>query len=147
MQENRKDDGLSADTGQIKISDDVIAAISAVAAGEVEGVVSIATSAASDLAAGILGKKAPGRGIKIALDGDRVEIDIPISVKFGANLPDLAKKIQVNVHDSVESMTGLKVVAVNIAVVGIMFEREAKPSPVFSEGTAVPAGGAEKPGE
>ena len=126
MQDNKRDGDPAADAGQIRISDDVIAAISAVAAGEAEGVAAIATSAASDLAAGILGRKTPGRGIKITLDGGRAEIDIPVSVKYGAILPDVAKRIQNSVHDAVESMTGLTVTAVNIAVVGIVFEKETK---------------------
>lgn len=61
---------------------------------------------------------------KIDLDGKKVTIDLFVNVKYGVKIPDVAWAAQTAVKNSVETMTGLEVVAVNINVQGITFEKE-----------------------
>ena len=48
-----------------------------------------------------------------------VKIDVNIIVEYGARIPDIAFEIQNRVKKAVESMTGLKVLEVNVHVQGV----------------------------
>ena len=47
------------------------------------------------------------------------KIDVNIIVEYGARIPDVAFDIQTKVKKSVEAMTGLKVLEVNVNVQGV----------------------------
>ncbi|MPN49173.1 hypothetical protein SDC9_196788 [bioreactor metagenome] len=47
-----------------------------------------------------------------------------IIIDYGISIPDIAFKVQENVKNTVETMTGLKVSQVNIHVQGINFKKE-----------------------
>ncbi|MCR5829957.1 MAG: Asp23/Gls24 family envelope stress response protein [Lachnospiraceae bacterium] len=104
---------------QIKISDDVVASISGLAASEVEGVDSMAGNITNEIV-GKLGIKNSSKGVKIEIDGEEVHVDLFINIKYGFRIPDVTSQIQDKVKNSIENMTGLKVVAVNIHVVEII---------------------------
>ena len=107
--------------GNIRIADEVIASIAAITTGEVEGVASL--GGGLDIAE-LLGKKQPiARGIKITYLEDRIQIDITVFLKYGVVIVDTAKKIQENVVNAVESMTGKSVACVNVTVGGIVIEK------------------------
>lgn len=112
----------SDENGSVTISEDVIASIAAIAAMEIDGVASLGTSNVADF----LGKKVATKGVKIIIGDDSTEIAITISIKKGFVIPTVAKSVQDNVISAVESMTGLKVSAVNVKVGGVAFEKEAK---------------------
>ena len=110
--------------GNIKIADDVIASIAAIAAGDVEGVASL--GGGLDISE-ILGKKQPiARGIKIGYAEDAVTVDMTVFMKYGVVVIDTAKKIQESVVNAIESMTGKTVAYVNVTVGGITFEKTAE---------------------
>lgn len=110
------------DVGSVAISDDVIASIAGVAAAEVEGVASLGNVNVVDF----IGKKNAGKGVKIAISDDSVEISVSIAVKKGNIIPTVAKKVQENVAAAVESMTGIEISAVNVKVIDVAFEKEPK---------------------
>ena len=101
--------------GQVKISNDVIATIAGLAAIEVEGVGT--TSTFTD-------KLLKNNGVKIQIEEDEVILDVMIIIDYGISIPDIAFKVQENVKNTVETMTGLKVSQVNIHVQGINFKKE-----------------------
>ncbi|MCX7615099.1 MAG: Asp23/Gls24 family envelope stress response protein [Clostridiales bacterium] len=123
MADNKDYWASSQEQGSVRISEDVVASIAALAASEVKGVSSLSSGLGSDIAE-LLGKKNLSKGVKIQFLGDDVSIDIFILVKYGFVICDVASKVQENVIAAVESMTGLKVSAANIHVTGIYFERE-----------------------
>ena len=51
-----------------------------------------------------------------------MKIDVNIIVEYGTRIPDVAFEIQNRVKKSVENMTGLKVVEVNVHVQGVKAE-------------------------
>lgn len=104
---------------QIKISDDVVATISGLAASEVDGVDSMAGNITNEIV-GKLGIKNSSKGVRIAIDGDEVTADLFINIRYGFRIPDVTSQIQDKVKTAIENMTGLKVVAVNIHVVEII---------------------------
>ena len=113
--------------GMIKISEDVIASIASISATDTDGVSGLCSSWKGDLA-NIIGKnkKIPNKGVKVVLgDKDEVEIDVCLTIHFGVGVADTARAVQENIKNSVESMTGLNVVGVNVCVGGVSFEESA----------------------
>ena len=52
-----------------------------------------------------------------------------IIVKYGYKIQDVCRAVQESVKNAIETMTGLKVVQVNIAVNSIAFANEPAPEP------------------
>ena len=59
------------------------------------------------------------KGIKVESNEKDTKIDVNIIVEYGVRIPDVAFEIQNRVKKSVETMTGLKVSAVNVHVQGV----------------------------
>ena len=106
------DSNVEIDTN-LNISEDVIGIIAGLAASEVEGINQI-----------LGGNKKYSKGVKIELEGKKVTIDLYVNVKYGVRIPDIAWAAQNAVKSAVENMTGLDVVAVNINVQGITFDKK-----------------------
>ena len=58
----------------------------------------------------------PRRGLDIAVDGDRVRVDLELAARFGVVLPDLAHEVQERVADALQRMCGLSVDAIDVSV-------------------------------
>ncbi|MCC0631999.1 MULTISPECIES: Asp23/Gls24 family envelope stress response protein [unclassified Clostridioides] len=101
--------------GQVKISNDVIATIAGLAALEVEGIETTAT---------LTDKLLKNNGVKIQIEEEDVNLDVMVMIKYGMSIPDTAFKVQENVKNTVETMTGLKVSQVNIHIQGISFKKD-----------------------
>ena len=103
-----------SDQGSIRISEDVVASIAALATSETAGVSGLYSTLTSDIVS-FLSKKNQSKGVRIELgEEDTVRIEIGFLALFGHNICEVAKQVQENVKSSVESMTGLKVVEVNV---------------------------------
>lgn len=123
MDENEKDLNIhkeldEKEENQIKISNDTIATYAGIAVSEVNGVYGMAGTFAG-ITEAISGKKNFAKGIKVDADEQKVKIDVNIIVEYGARIPDVAFDIQTRVKKSVEAMTGLKVLEVNVNVQGV----------------------------
>jgi len=108
----------------IKIADDVVAVLAGVAASEVPGVAGMAGSFAGGISEVLSGKKNLAKGIKVEVGEKETKIDVNIIVEYGARIPDIAYEIQNRVKKSVETMTGLKVLEVNVHVQGVKTESD-----------------------
>lgn len=125
MSDNKEYVSRSEELGNIHISEEVLAAIAAAAALEVEGVNSLAANLGSDIAS-LLGKKNLAKGVRVKMEDDRVEVELSILMGYGHTIPEVGKAIQESVKNAVESMTGLEVAAVNVNVGGIAFDTKEK---------------------
>lgn len=114
----------NAHQGTLKVSEDVIATIARLAAGEVEGVSSLEQASVSFKQ--LFFKPGKNGAIKIKLSGDVVEIAIGIFVKAGNRVTSVAERVQERVKSDVQSMTGVAVSRVDISVSGIVFDSEAE---------------------
>ena len=94
--------------GEVKIADEVVAIIAALAATEVEGVASMAGNITNDLIAR-LGMKNLSRGVKVDVLEGIVTVSLALVLKYGYNIMDVSAKIQEKVKAAVENMTGLTV--------------------------------------
>ena len=108
----------------LNISEDVIGIIAGLAASEVDGIAGMTLGFVDGINQILGSNKKYSKGVKIDLDGKKVTIDLFVNVKYGVKIPDVAWAAQTAVKNSVETMTGLEVVAVNINVQGITFEKE-----------------------
>lgn len=117
----------------LNISEDVIGIIAGLAASEVEGIAGMTLGFVDGINQILGSNKKYSKGVKIELEGRKVTIDLHVNVKYGVRIPDIAWAAQNAVKTSVENMTGLDVVAVNINVQGITFEKDGKEKIVESE--------------
>lgn len=118
--ENEGEVVLNEGENNIEISDDVVAVIAGMAASEVSGVAEMAGGFAGGISEVLSGKKNLAKGIKVEiLDNKETRIDVNIIVEYGARIPDVAFEIQKRVKKSVENMTGLNVLEVNVHVQGV----------------------------
>jgi len=111
--------------GTVKITDEVVAIIAGIAATEVPGVAGMSGGIAGGIAE-MLGRKNLSKGVKVEVGEKEAAIDLFIIVDYGCRIPDIAWEIQEKVKKSVETMTGLNVIEVNIHVQGVNIEKEHK---------------------
>ena len=112
-------DEISLGNNAIKIADDVVAVIAGVAVSEIPGVANMAGGFAGGITEVLSGKKNLAKGIKVDVGEKETKIDVNIIVEYGTRIPDVAYEIQTKVKKAVETMTGLKVVEVNVHVQGV----------------------------
>ena len=110
--------------GTIKYANEVIAIIAGVAASEVEGIAGMCTSGGiSD----IIGRnRSITRGVKVEIGSEEASVELYIVVEYGSPIQKVASEAQENVRKAIETMTGLKVINVDVHVQGVSFEKEKK---------------------
>ncbi|CCU79341.1 Alkaline shock protein [Halanaerobium saccharolyticum subsp. saccharolyticum DSM 6643] len=111
------------DEGSIKIADEVVGIITGLAATEIEGVAGMSGGLAGGLA-DMLGRKNLSKGVKVEVKEETALVDVYVIINYGNSIPDVAWKIQDNVKQAIEGMTGLNVKAVNVHVQGVNFPEE-----------------------
>jgi uncharacterized alkaline shock family protein YloU len=112
-----KEEALT-DLGTVRIHKNVIISIAGIAAGEIEGVKRLG----KDFKSGLLGLVGKGNLCAIRVDIDKngeVKLEIPLVVKYGSHIPDIASSVQENVRSALEKMTTLSIKEINIEVQGI----------------------------
>lgn len=123
MADNKEYISHGEDLGSISISEEVLAVIAGAAALDVEGVSALGSTLNGDAASVVNNRKSLAKGIRLAVDGEKVTVDVTILVQYGYGVTDVAKAVQENVFNSVESTSGLTVEAVNVAVTGVTFQK------------------------
>lgn len=113
------------DLGNIQIAPDVIAVIAGLATIEVEGVAGMSGGFAGGIAE-LLGRKNLSKGVKVEVGQREAAVDVNIIVEYGRRIPTIADEIQQNVKRSIEMMTGLHVVEVNVHVHDVHFKSQEK---------------------
>ena len=107
------------ENGTVMISEEVIGTIVSNAIGEVEGVVGVSAKPGAEITE-LLGKKNWGKGIRITIGQENeVYVDCNVVLSYGQSVVGVAKSIQEAVTAALESMTAVKVGAVNVNVCGI----------------------------
>ena len=112
-----------ASKGEIKIADEVVAIIAALAATEVEGVASMAGNITNELI-GKLGMKNLSKGVKVDVLEGIVTVSLALNLKYNYSLVEVSARVQEKVKNAIENMTGLEVADVNIKVAGVEMESQ-----------------------
>lgn len=113
------------DLGNIQIAPEVIEVIAGLATIEVEGVAGMSGGFAGGIAE-LLGRKNLSKGVKVEVGQREAAVDVSIIVVYGTKIPEVATNIQNNVKRSIEMMTGLHVVEVNVHVHDVHFKTAEK---------------------
>ncbi|WP_030804223.1 Asp23/Gls24 family envelope stress response protein [Streptomyces sp. NRRL S-337] len=106
--------------GRTTIADGVVTKIAYLTAGDVVGVYALGSGLARSV--GELRRRVPGggsggtHGVKVEVGEKQTAIDLDIIAEYGEVIPDVAQAVREQVIATVERMTGLEVVEVNIAV-------------------------------
>ena len=112
-----------ASKGEIKIADEVVAIIAAIAATEVEGVASMAGNITNELI-GKLGMKNLSKGVKVDVLEGIVTVSLALNLKYNYSIVEVSARVQEKVKNAIENMTGLEVADVNIKVAGVEMESQ-----------------------
>ena len=112
-----------ASKGEIKIADEVVAIIAALAATEVEGVASMAGNITNELI-GKLGMKNLSKGVKVDVLEGIVTVALALNLKYNYSIVEVSARVQEKVKNAIENMTGLEVADVNIKVAGVEMESQ-----------------------
>lgn len=115
----------STDKGSVKISNDVVAIIAGVAATEVSGVVGMSGGITGGITE-LLGMKSLSKGVKVEVGDKDATIDIFLIVEYGSNIAQIGREVQEKVKSTVENMTGLCVISVNVNIQGVSIPKETK---------------------
>ncbi|MEU7905683.1 Asp23/Gls24 family envelope stress response protein [Actinoplanes sp. NPDC049118] len=112
---------LNNDEGKISIAQGVVQKIAGMACREMSGVHSMGTGGSR--AFGAIRERIPGssgpnvaQGVGVEVGETQTAIDLDIVVEYGVSVAELGRSIQRNVKTSIERMTGLEVVEVNVNV-------------------------------
>ncbi len=111
------------DVGQVQIADEVIAVIAGLAATDTEGVQKMSGNITNEIVSK-LGMKNLSRGVKVSIDGEQVDVELNLILKYGVSIPKTCQEVQEKVKGAIETMTGLTVNEVNIRIAGIQTEEE-----------------------
>ncbi|MFC4777464.1 Asp23/Gls24 family envelope stress response protein [Paenibacillus sp. GCM10023252] len=114
------------DIGTIQIAPEVIEVIAGLAAVEVDGVAGMSGGFAGGIAE-MLGRKNLSKGVKVEVGQREAAVDVSIIIEYGNRIPEIAAEIQRNVKRSIEMMTGLLVVEVNVHIHDVHFKAAEKP--------------------
>ena len=112
-----------AGKGEVKIADEVVAIIAALAATEVEGVASMAGNITNELI-GKLGMKNLSKGVKVDVLEGIVTVSLALNLKYNYSIVEVSARVQEKVKNAIENMTGLEVADVNIKVAGVEMESQ-----------------------
>ena len=112
-----------AGKGEVKIADEVVAIIAALAATEVEGVASMAGNITNELISR-LGMKKLSKGVKVDVLEGGVTVSLTLNLKYNYSVVEVSGKVQEKVKNAIENMTGLEVADVNIKVAGVEMENQ-----------------------
>ena len=109
--------------GDVTYSTNVISVIAGLAATEVDGVSGMSGNFGDGIAE-LIGIKNLGKGVKVEIGTEEVAVDLYVVLKYGVLIPEVCKKVQIEVKKAIETMTGLRCVEVNVTAAGIAFESE-----------------------
>ncbi len=102
----------------LQISTDAISKIAKCAAMEIDGVADIACGGHKTVR-GILERVSIQQPVEVDVKDGTVRLTMYVMVAFGCKVPNVAAKVQENVKNAIQNMTGVTVSQVNIIVAGI----------------------------
>ncbi|MER6129523.1 Asp23/Gls24 family envelope stress response protein [Streptomyces sp. NPDC001795] len=129
----RRGGGDPATRGRTTIADGVVEKIAGMAARDVLGVHAMGSGLSRTF--GAVRDRVPGakaaatRGVKAEVGEVQTALDLEIVVEYGVSIAEVARAVRENVIASVERMTGLEVVEVNIAVSDVHLPEEEEEEP------------------
>lgn len=126
---------LVSSQGRTSIAEGVVQKIAGMAAREVNGVYKVGGGGSGARAFGAIRERIPGssgpnvsQGVTVEVGETQAAVDIDVVAEYGVSISELAAGIRRNVIQSLQRMTGLTVVEVNVAVGDIHLPSDDKDS-------------------
>jgi len=111
---------IQGELGVIEVHNNVINSIVEHEAVRVDGVVGFAEGHVEGLAKRLGGGTVGKRGAKVRVDeSGRLFIDLHLLVRYGAQIPEVARKVQESVMEALRTMTQASVAEINVHIDGI----------------------------
>jgi uncharacterized alkaline shock family protein YloU len=122
------------DQSSVTVSADTIALIASKAAQGVDGILALDAGFSGGVAEALGRKdaKAPradkepktqrapkAPGVKISVGDNEITLSINVVTAFGARIPEVAWNLQERVKNSIEELTGIRAIKVNVLVTGV----------------------------
>jgi len=120
-----RDNSQEKELGNVTVSKEVVAVIAALETIKTKGVIGI-TSGYRSNSTNILPRKDLAKGVEVWMKTGEAAITIPIITDYEVGIFKVAEELQRRVKDAVCSMTGLKILKVNVNVQGVKFKEETK---------------------
>ena len=120
-----KENPQEQELGKITVSKEVVAVIASLETIKIRGVVGI-TSGHRGKSPNILSRKDVAKGVEVWMNPGEAAITIPIITAYEVGIFKVAEEVQRRVKDAICSMTGLKVLKIDVNVQGIKFKEETK---------------------
>ena len=105
---------------ELSVNTEVLAKMTEIAAKEIDGVVGLSKKAIN--LKGAVKSKTPFTGVKIESVNGALKLNVYICVKKDALVKEVAEKVQANVKEKIQTMTGTAVTQVNVNVADIQLE-------------------------
>lgn len=109
---------LDSTAGSIRIEENVIKMICAIAAKEVEGVHDLSGRLLEDVL------RDPKKGVNMKDTTDALHVEVIAGIIYGFNVLEVAKNIQKHVAHTVHAQTGFTPVIVDVTVNGLFVSKE-----------------------
>ena len=109
--------------GSLQISTEVIAKIARLAALEVDGVADVATG---QNVRSLLGRTGLQKPVTVVMEDGIATVTVHLTVVYGSKVMPLCEKVQENVKQTIQNMTGITVSRVDVLVVGLTDAAEKK---------------------
>lgn len=106
---------------ELSVNTEVVEKMAEIAAMEVDGVAGLSKKAI-DLKGAVKSKNA-FKGVKVESVNGAIKINAYISLKQGVNIKAVAEKVQANIKEKIQTMTGTAVTQVNINIADVEFEK------------------------
>lgn len=107
---------------ELSVNTEVFEKMAELAAKEIDGVVGL-TKKNVDLK-GFIKTKQPLKGVKVENINGSIQISVFICVDRNANIKEIAEKVQENIKDKIQTMTGTAVTKVNVEISDINIPEE-----------------------
>ena len=111
--------------GNITVSKEVVAIIAALETIKVKGVAGISSGHKARLV-DVLPKKDVAKGVEVWMKPGEAAVTISIITDYEAGIFKVAEEVQKRTKNELETITGLKVLKINVNVRGVKFKEEAK---------------------
>ncbi len=128
MEQKHKLTEVGSDVGDVKVHNNAIKAITELTLARVKGVIGISQGNFKKMMDTLgVGKAFSALdGIRVETDDSGIKISLDVVAAYGFDIPEVAARIQEQVKQAVESMTGISSIEIDVNVVSVEQEGSVK---------------------